>query len=155
MTAKLSAARVATERAFADAPDVVYQASFFDWEFVGYADFVEHSAATGEPRHSPEPVGESALGWLMVGAETIPPARGYFLGQSYRLPPALCEKVSTVRTVVDSVPQHLPAVASWWGSNRASVLSAHCDVPRGMEFLLNRNRTNVAVSRAKWQMVLI
>jgi len=29
------------------------------------------------------------------------------------------------------------------------------DVPRGMEFLLNRNRVNVAVSRAQWLAVLI
>ena len=29
------------------------------------------------------------------------------------------------------------------------------DVPRGMEFLLNRNRVNVAISRAQWLAVLI
>ena len=28
--------------------------------------------------------------------------------------------------------------------------SSHGDVPRGMAFLLNRNRVNVAVSRAMW-----
>ena len=33
--------------------------------------------------------------------------------------------------------------------------SSHGDVPRGMDFLLNRNRINVAISRAKWQAVLI
>jgi uncharacterized protein len=29
------------------------------------------------------------------------------------------------------------------------------DVPRGMEFLLLRNRVNVAVSRAQWQAVVV
>jgi len=33
--------------------------------------------------------------------------------------------------------------------------SAHGDVPRGMGFLLNRNRVNVAVSRAQWRAILI
>lgn len=33
--------------------------------------------------------------------------------------------------------------------------SSHGDVPRGMGFLLNRNRINVAVSRAQWRAVLI
>ena len=29
------------------------------------------------------------------------------------------------------------------------------DVPRGMEFLLDRNRVNVAVSRAQWRAVVV
>lgn len=33
--------------------------------------------------------------------------------------------------------------------------SSHGDVPRGMGFLLNRNRINVAVSRAQWKAILI
>ncbi len=33
--------------------------------------------------------------------------------------------------------------------------SSHGDVPRGMGFLLNRNRLNVAVSRAQWLAVLV
>jgi len=33
--------------------------------------------------------------------------------------------------------------------------SSHGDVPRGMGFLLSRNRVNVAVSRAQWRAVLI
>ena len=41
----------------------------------------------------PEPVDESALGWLVEG-----PARsrsaGYFLDHSYRMHPAVCEPVS-------------------------------------------------------------
>lgn len=33
--------------------------------------------------------------------------------------------------------------------------SSHGDVPRGMGFLLSRNRVNVAVSRAQWRAVVI
>jgi uncharacterized protein len=33
--------------------------------------------------------------------------------------------------------------------------SSHGDVPRGMAFLLNRNRVNVAVSRAKWRAIVV
>lgn len=33
--------------------------------------------------------------------------------------------------------------------------SSYGDVPRGMGFLLSRNRTNVAASRAKWRAVII
>ena len=39
--AKLEAAGDATFKAFQSAPDVVFQAAFFDGEFFGYADFVE------------------------------------------------------------------------------------------------------------------
>jgi uncharacterized protein len=33
--------------------------------------------------------------------------------------------------------------------------SSHSDVPRGMGFLLNRNRVNVAISRAMWRAVVV
>jgi uncharacterized protein len=33
--------------------------------------------------------------------------------------------------------------------------SSHGDVPRGMAYLLNRNRVNVAISRAKWRAVIV
>ncbi|MFZ1283871.1 MAG: C-terminal helicase domain-containing protein, partial [Propionicimonas sp.] len=33
--------------------------------------------------------------------------------------------------------------------------SAAAEAPRGMEFLLNRNRINVAVSRGQWRAVII
>jgi len=42
----------------------------------------------------PEPVNESALGWLVDGHHTLPPERGYFLDYSYRMHPAVCEPVS-------------------------------------------------------------
>lgn len=33
--------------------------------------------------------------------------------------------------------------------------SSHGDVPRGMAFLLNRNRVNVAISRAQWRAIIV
>jgi len=42
----------------------------------------------------PEPVATSALGWVMAGAEVIPPEHGFFLGQSWRMHPAVAEPVS-------------------------------------------------------------
>ena len=42
----------------------------------------------------PEPVDESALGWLVEGHHTLPGERGYFLDYSYRMHPAVCEPVS-------------------------------------------------------------
>ena len=42
----------------------------------------------------PEPVNESALGWLIDGQHTLPPERGYFLGHSFRMHPAVCAAVS-------------------------------------------------------------
>jgi uncharacterized protein len=42
----------------------------------------------------PEPVNESALGWLVEGRHTLPQDRGYFLDCSYRMHPAVCEPVS-------------------------------------------------------------
>lgn len=42
----------------------------------------------------PEPVNESALGWLVEGQHTLPRERGYFLDCSYRMHPAVCGPVS-------------------------------------------------------------
>lgn len=198
----------------------------------------------------PEPVEQSALGWLMHGHETIPAGIGYFLETSYRMHPALCAKVSTLsyddrlvsaepaverslagvdpgllvveidhtgnRTespqeadeVVAQVRAHLGALWSdpadaaaprplgqsdvlvvapynaqverirtaldaaglrevqvgtvdrFQGREAPVVIvsmtaSSYGDVPRGVGFLLNRNRLNVAVSRAQWRAILI
>ncbi|MGV0664315.1 TM0106 family RecB-like putative nuclease [Mycobacteroides chelonae] len=193
----------------------------------------------------PEPVDCSALGWLVEGHGALPAERGYFLERSYRMHPALCQKVSQlsydgelesaapprnlagqlpgVRTrLVDhhgnatSSPQEAEEIASeitgligseWTDESgtrplaqsdvlvvapyNAQVLtvraalaaagldevlvgtvdkfqgrqapvvfvsmtaSAVDDVPRGMSFLLNRNRLNVAISRAKFQAVIV
>jgi predicted RecB family nuclease len=42
----------------------------------------------------PEPVNESALGWLVEGHHTLPQERGYFLDCSFRMHPAVCLPVS-------------------------------------------------------------
>ncbi|OIH92830.1 TM0106 family RecB-like putative nuclease [Curtobacterium sp. MCBA15_001] len=42
----------------------------------------------------PEPVDESALGWLADGEHVLPPAFGYFLAQTRRMEPALTASVS-------------------------------------------------------------
>ena len=212
----------------------------------------------GDPQQLPqvsqgshaEPVDESALGWLMDGHDTIPPELGYFLGESYRMHPRLCAKVSTLsydgrllpappaamrhledvepglgvsalghtgnRTespeeAAEVVAQVQALIGKSWtdpddartprplgqadflvvapynaqvalirtalsaaglGGVRVGTVdkfqgqeapvaivsltaSSHGDVPRGMGFLLSRNRINVAVSRAQWRAVLI
>lgn len=42
----------------------------------------------------PEPVDTSALGWVMDGADVIPPAFGFFLARSWRMHPAVARSVS-------------------------------------------------------------
>jgi uncharacterized protein len=42
----------------------------------------------------PEPVDESALGWLAAGHATLPVRLGYFLADSWRMHPELCAAVS-------------------------------------------------------------
>ena len=44
----------------------------------------------------PQPVDESALGWLSAGHPTLPEELGYFLADSWRMHPELCEKVSAL-----------------------------------------------------------
>ncbi|MEU5842359.1 TM0106 family RecB-like putative nuclease [Rhodococcus sp. NPDC047139] len=198
----------------------------------------------------PEPVDESALGWLTEGHGTLPAERGYFLPVTWRMHPDLCARVSdlsyegrlhsksdlTTRRALDGVRPgvHLVEVAhdgnatcsaeesaeivrrigsvlgtAWTedadspprllgeedvlvvapynaqvarlrqdlaaaGLHRVQVgtvdkfqgreapmvfvsmtASAVEDVPRGMSFLLSRNRLNVALSRGKWAAVVV
>ncbi|GAB2659749.1 TM0106 family RecB-like putative nuclease [Prescottella soli] len=199
----------------------------------------------------PEPVDESALGWLAQGHDALPPDRGYFLERTWRMHPALCapvsalsydgrlrseEPVTTARRLAGVAPgvhtamldhrgnatasaeeareivaridellgrswtdpgafdgtrplgqsdilvvapynaqvglirQHLAAagftdvlvgtVDKFQGRQAAVVFvsmtaSSVDDVPRGMSFLLSRNRLNVAVSRGKWCAVIV
>ena len=198
----------------------------------------------------PEPVDESALGWLMGEHDTIPTEYGYFLGQSFRMHPALCEKVSVLSyegrllAAPPASERHLGGVApglhvvrvdhkenrtaspeeaaevvtqirdllgaQWRNPSETDAArplglqdflvvapynaqvaliraelekaglsgvrvgtvdkfqgqqapvaivsmtaSSHGDVPRGMGFLLSRNRINVAVSRAQWLAILV
>ena len=194
----------------------------------------------------PEPIDTSALGWLIEGRPTLAESRGYFLATTYRMHPALADRVSALsyagslaaeptattrrslagieagvhvipvvhrdnttesveeaeaiaariagllgliwddpddaegprplresdirvvtpynaqvhvlRTVLDTAGlTDVPAgtVDKFQGQEGALVFismaaSARTDVSRGMGFLLNRNRLNVALSRGKW-----
>ncbi len=191
----------------------------------------------------PEPVDESALGWLAGGHQTLPKELGYFLERTWRMHSALCAPVSrlsyesnlrsqtevTDARELDGVEPGLQTVClehrgnsvrsgeeaevivelmrslmgrSWRSKNgtrpleptdvlvvapynaQVSLLlkalagagfaktkvgtvdkfqgqeapvvivsmtaSSRGDVPRGMEFLLSRNRINVAISRGQW-----
>lgn len=196
----------------------------------------------------PEPVDESALGWLVDGQHTLPDERGYFLDRSWRMHPLVCAAVSRLSydgrlTSVDEVTtrRHLDGYApgvhvlavehngnatesreeaaaivaeirrlvgrDWTDQDHTRALrpadilivtpynaqvvtlrqhlddagftdvragtvdkfqgqqapvvfvsmtaSSIDDVPRGISFLLNRNRLNVAVSRAKYAAVIV
>ncbi|GGH96509.1 TM0106 family RecB-like putative nuclease [Arthrobacter liuii] len=197
----------------------------------------------------PEPVDESALGWLAAGHATLPASLGYFLADTWRMHPELCRAVSNlsyegklrsapaaslrkleevapgVETVfvnhagnstasieeaeevvrqarrhlglkwtsgpesearpleqqdllvvaaynaqVHLIRKHLAeaglprvrvgTVDKFQGQEAPIVLvsiacSAVAEAPRGAEFLLNRNRINVAVSRGQWRAVII
>ena len=197
----------------------------------------------------PEPVDESALGWLAAGHATLPAALGYFLADTWRMHPDLCRAVSNlsyegklksapaaahrelegvapgVETIfvnhtgnttasteeaaevvrqaqrhlglkwtagtdnearplvqqdllvvaaynaqVHLIRKHLAeagmpevrvgTVDKFQGQEAPVVLvsmacSAVAEAPRGAEFLLNRNRINVAVSRGQWRAVII
>ena len=198
--------------------------------------------------HHPEPVDASALGWLVQDHRTLPAHFGYFLDRSYRMHPAVCERVSRLsyegrlrseesHTAVRRLDGHPPGVrelivahdgnstsspeeaaeivaeigrlleSDWTdehGTGRlrqedvlvvapynaqVSLMREHLDeagfdsvdvgtvdkfqgrqapvvfvsmtassiddVPRGIGFLLNRNRLNVAVSRAKYTSIIV
>lgn len=197
----------------------------------------------------PEPVDESALGWLAAGHATLPENLGYFLADSWRMHPDLCRAVSVLSydgkleaapaaslrslaelpagvetvfvahsgnttsspeeaaEVVRQAQRHIglkwipggdkPArpltaedilvvaaynaqvqlirqelqlaglagvrvgtVDKFQGQEAPVVVvsmacSAVAEAPRGAEFLLNRNRINVAVSRGQWRAVIV
>ena len=195
----------------------------------------------------PEPVDESALGWVSAGHATLPPDLGYFLADSWRMTSELCRAVSELSyesrlrsapaadlrrlegvpagvetvlvehsgnvtssteeaaEVVLQVRRHLGlawhsdqgtrpldvadilvvaaynaqvnvirdaldavslagvrvgTVDKFQGQEAAVVIvsmacSAVAEAPRGMEFLLSRNRINVAVSRGQWRAVVV
>ena len=197
----------------------------------------------------PEPVDESALGWLAAGHATLPANLGYFLADSWRMHPELCRAVSQLSyegklqaapaaslrqleqlppgvetvfvnhsgnataskeeaaEVVRQARRHLGlkwtpgqdsgsrplgqddllvvaaynaqvhlirkaleedgladvrvgTVDKFQGQEAPVVVvsmacSAVSEAPRGAEFLLNRNRINVAVSRGQWRAVII
>jgi uncharacterized protein len=196
----------------------------------------------------PEPVDESALGWLVEGSHTLAPERGYFLDLSFRMHPTVCTAVSRlsydgrlharadvsgarhlagvtpgVRVLpvphdgnstdspeeADAIVGEIKALlgTAWTDEHGTTPLgqehvlvvtpynaqvvtlrhrldaaalpdvqvgtvdkfqgrqapvvfismtaSSIDDVPRGISFLLNRNRLNVAVSRAKYAAIIV
>jgi len=197
----------------------------------------------------PQPVDESALGWLSAGEPVLPSQLGYFLALSWRMHPELCAKVSALsydhqlfsapaagERVLDGTPagvstsfvehrgntvssveeaeaiaqlvrEHLGmlwtpgpgktargleatdilvvaaynaqvnlvrevlasqgldavkvgTVDKFQGQEAPVVLmtmacSSADDASRGIEFLLNRNRINVAISRGQWKAVMV
>ncbi len=198
--------------------------------------------------HHPEPVDDSALGWLVDGRHTLPDELGYFLDRSHRMHPRVCAAVSRLSydgrlqsvaektaarrldgfepgvhvlalhhdgNSTDSLEEAVAIVAavagllgSAWTDEDGTrpltaadvlvvtpynaqvvllrrlleeaglhevqagtvdkfqgrqapvvfvsmVASSTDDVPRGISFLLNRNRLNVAVSRAKYAAVIV
>lgn len=197
----------------------------------------------------PQPVDESALGWLSAGHATMPAELGYFLADSWRMHPQLCQAVSVLSydgklesapaatyRHLDDVPAGVDTVLVEHSGNTTSsheeavmvvqlandhvglkwtpgrdeplrrleaddilvvaaynaqvqairhaldqaglsavrvgtvdkfqgqeapvvlvsmACSAISEAPRGAEFLLNRNRLNVAVSRGQWRAVIV
>lgn len=197
----------------------------------------------------PQPVDESALGWLSAGHPTLPVELGYFLADSWRMHPELCQKVSALsyesklhsaaaagKRALSKVPAGVSTVMvehqgnttqsleeasevinqvhahvglMWTGGEGVAprplraedilvvaaynaqvnllreeldsagleevrvgtvdkfqgqeapvvIVSMACssaeDAARGIEFLLNRNRINVAVSRGQWRAVIV
>lgn len=195
----------------------------------------------------PEPVNESALGWISAGRATLPPELGYFLADSWRMTSELCRAVSDLsyegrlqsaaaadQRTLDGVPAGIETVFVEHSGNATSspeeaaevvrqvqrhlglkwqdqsgtrmlgeedvlvvaaynaqvnlirdalsqsgfkavrvgtvdkfqgqeavvvivsmAVSAVADAPRGMEFLLSRNRINVAVSRGQWRAIVV
>jgi len=197
----------------------------------------------------PQPVDESALGWLSAGAPVLPSELGYFLASSWRMHPELCAKVSALSydnqlfsahaaglrvlegtpagvstrlvehrgntvsskqeadAIIDLIREHLGlpwnpgpgkavralepsdilvvaaynaqvnlvreelaahgleavkvgTVDKFQGQEAPVVLmsmacSSADDASRGIEFLLNRNRINVAISRGQWKAVIV
>lgn len=63
----------------------------------------------------PEPVDDSALGWLSDGHNVLPGELGYFLARSWRMHPQLCEAVSQLayegKLVSAAGPRRLESVA--------------------------------------------
>ncbi|EMQ97903.1 TM0106 family RecB-like putative nuclease [Paeniglutamicibacter gangotriensis] len=197
----------------------------------------------------PQPVDESALGWLSAGHPTLPEELGYFLADSWRMHPELCAKVSALsyssklhsaaaaatRSLSEVTAGVATVMVEHHGNTTASLEEAHeiitqarthiglswvggegqdprpllaqdilvvaaynaqvnllrteldaagledvkvgtvdkfqgqeapvvivsmaCssadDAARGIDFLLNRNRINVAVSRGQWRAVIV
>ncbi|WP_426225186.1 TM0106 family RecB-like putative nuclease [Pseudarthrobacter sp. DSP2-3-2b1] len=82
----------------------------------------------------PEPVDESALGWLAAGHATLPESLGYFLADSWRMHPDLCRAVSVLsyEGKLESAP--------------AASLRSLAELPAGVETILVEHSGNTTSS---------
>ena len=102
------------------------------------------SGRSGSTRRTPRRHDRSSQSTSWSSPPTTPRSRS-----SGRTRQALASRVYASAPSTSSKGQEAPiAIVSM-------TASSHGDVPRGMGFLLSRNRVNVAVSRAKWRAVLI
>lgn len=124
---------------------VIADAGFFPLaDTVAVAVSARNLLLLGDPAPSttrsahPEPVGESVLGWLTEGRNTLPAERGYFLDRTWRMHPRVCEPIS--RLYYDSRLR----------SNETVTLARQLDgVPPGMETVLVNHTGNSLESVAE------
>ncbi|MFQ6391978.1 AAA domain-containing protein [Nocardia sp. KC 131] len=109
----------------------------------------------------PEPIGESVLGWLAEGRNTLPVERGYFLDRTWRMHPKVCEPISrlyydsrlrsnetvTLARLLDGVPPGVDTVlVDHTGDSIESVAEAR-EVVRRVRALLGLPWTTGAITR--------
>ena len=90
----------------------------------------------------PEPVDESALGWLAAGHATLPAALGYFLADTWRMHPELCRAVSNL---------------SYEGKLKSAPAAAHRELERvapGVETVLVNHTGNTTASKEEAEEVV-
>ncbi|GAA3765519.1 TM0106 family RecB-like putative nuclease [Microbacterium kribbense] len=104
----------------------------------------------------PEPVDESALGWVMAGAAVLPPAFGRFLDRSWRMHPAvaapvsqlsydgkLASRTSAALRAIDGVEPGVHAVAVRHHGNATESVEEAAEVVRLALGLIGRAWTDV------------
>ncbi|WP_280232732.1 AAA domain-containing protein [Nocardia cyriacigeorgica] len=116
----------------------------------------EHIAAA-----HPEPVGESVLGWLTEGGDTLPADRGYFLDRTWRMPAQVaepmsrlyydgrlraCDTVTLARRLTDIAPGVDTVLVDHHGDSTESVAEAR-EVVRRVRALLGLSWTIGATTR--------
>ncbi len=110
----------------------------------------------------PEPVDESALGWLSDGHRVLPAEFGYFLATSWRMHPAVCAPVSALsyegkllshpsdRSLAGVTPGLHPLPVTHSGNATSSVEEAE-EVVGLVADLLGRPWTSAGVTEPLWQ----
>ncbi|MDE0546190.1 bifunctional RecB family nuclease/DEAD/DEAH box helicase [Microbacterium sp. C7(2022)] len=109
----------------------------------------------------PEPVDTSALGWVMDGADVIPPEYGYFLARTRRMHPAVAAPISqlsyrgqlaahssTSHRAIDGVPAGLVPVPVRHRGNTTSSPEEAAAVVSLVRDVVGRAWTDVDVSAA-------